>query len=432
MIVRVLSDRGLLHTQQGHLAVGWTIVEDMISVFGLLLLPPLAIASANPAESVNTVVFEIVILLLKIGALALAVTLFGEKLIEHILKTVARTRSHELFTLAILSTTFIIAIGSAHLFGVSLAMGAFIAGVIIGKTDLSSQAAANALPMRDAFAVIFFLSVGMLFNPVTLINNLPLFLGILFILLILRPVVAFLLVKIAGYPSTVAMTVAIAIAQIGEYSFILAEEGSALKILPDNAYDILVAGAFLTITLNPLLFEIFQIKISTRDKRYSDLPEELVVKQLTEPLSPPMPKRPRAIVIGFGPIGQTAVKEVLKRRYRITVLDQNIDAIVALKGTQIETIFGDATQFYILEKTQPENAALLIITTPEFSVTQAIIQMAQDMNPHLKIIARSRYKAIISNHAPEKVTIFCDEDTSSEKLVEILHAELDKQEEQTV
>lgn len=170
---------------------------------------------------------------------------------------VSRTKSHELFTLAILASTFLIAIGSSYLFGVSLALGAFIAGTIVGKTDMSHQAAANALPMRDTFAVIFFLSVGMLFNPLAVIHDLPLLFGILVILLILRPLIGFCIMKVAKYPNPLTLIVGLSTSPIGEYSFILADEGSRLGILPHNAFDILVASSFMTIAITPMLFQLF-------------------------------------------------------------------------------------------------------------------------------------------------------------------------------
>lgn len=424
VIVRVLSDQGLFRTKQGHLVVGWTIVEDLISVFGLLLLP--AIASTNIAshDSQTHVVFEILLVLVKISALAVIIHLFGEKFIEKLLSIVARTRSHELFTMAILSTTFLIAIASSYVFGVSLALGAFIAGVIVGKTDMSYQAAANALPLRDTFAAIFFLSVGMLFNPFSIMENLPLFFGILVIILLMRPLIAFLIVKSAKYPSSAAITVALAISQIGEYSFILAEEGNLLGILPNNAYDILVGGAFVSISLNPILFELFRIT-GAREARYSNVPGEISI-HLNGNSQHDLLFLPRAIVIGFGPIGQAAVNAILKKGFRVTVVDQNIDAITSLKDSKIEAIFGDATQLHILEQAQLENARLLVIATPEFSTTRPIIQVAQHTNPKLRIIARCRYKANLSNQSLGDIPIVCDEAATSEKLIAFLQIELDK------
>ncbi|MEX1012082.1 MAG: cation:proton antiporter [Waddliaceae bacterium] len=420
VIVRVLSDRNLLHTKQGHLAIGWTIVEDLISVFGLLLLPALVSANTAMDHSGMDVIFSILVVLAKITLFGLIMYLFGGKFVEMLLKVIARTRSHELFTLAILSSTFLIAIGSSYLFGVSIALGAFIAGTIVGKTDMSYQAAANALPMRDAFSVIFFLSVGMLFSPTTVINNLPLFFGLTFILLALRPILAFILVTAARYPFKTALTVALAIAQIGEYSFILAEEGSKLGILPVNVHDILIAGAFVTITLNPILFKLFRLTGDTGNQ-YNIPSEEFSIEQLNENTSSFLP---RAIVIGFGPVGQVATKEILGKGYHVTVVDQNIDSISFHKNEELETIFGDAAQFHILEKAQIENAGILVTTTPDFLVTESIIKTARDMNPKIKIIARVRFKASLHNHTLEDVSIICDEEASSEKIIELLKTEL--------
>lgn len=427
VIVRVLSDQGLLHTKQGHIVVGWTIVEDLISIFGLLLLPSLA--KATPDHSILSVLYQIGWVLFKILMLALFIYLLGSKLIETLLKTVSRTRSHELFTLAILASTFLIAISSSYIFGVSLALGAFIAGTIVGQTDMSHQAAANALPMRDTFAVIFFLSVGMLFNPIAVMSDLPLFFGILTILLLLRPLFAFLIVNIAQYPVAVALTVALAIAQIGEYSFILADEGSKLGILPDKAFDILVASSFITIGLNPILFQWFEPFC----KRYVGLPNNSPTQLKTHShalhtLSKNTPSLlPRAIVIGFGPIGQEVTSHLLSLSYHVLIIDRNIDTVSSLKEEkEVETLFGDATQFHILEKAQIKQARLLIITTPDFSVAKSIIQTAKNLKPSIKIIARSHFKFDILNNHLEEIPTICDEEASSEKFIAAINQYLDQ------
>lgn len=410
VIVRVLTDQGLLHTPQGHIVVGWSIVEDLISVFGLLLLPELASKQFSVDGSNLTPFYQVLWVLLKIALLGCFVHLFGEKLIEKLLKIIARTRSHELFTLAILASTFLIAIGSAYLFGVSLALGAFIAGTIVGKTEMSHQAAANALPMRDAFAVIFFLSVGMLFSPLAVMNNLPLFFGVLFILFLVRPLIAFFIVRLAKYPTATALTVAFAIAQIGEYSFILAEEGSQLGILPDNAFDILVASAFITIGLNPYLFQLFKRyfkKHSHNFKKNNEVLNELSVEFLNEPALDNSSFLPRAIVVGFGPIGQKISKHLVKKGYHVLIIDQNIDTISSLKGKGIETIFGDATQFHILERAQLDHAKLLVISIPDLSATQSIIKTARNTHPFIQIIARSRFRSDMSNIFWEGISLIC-------------------------
>lgn len=423
VIVRVLTDKGLLQTTQGHIVVGWTIVEDLISILGLLLLPSLIPNTTITDNPYITIFYQIAWVFFKITMLGIFLYLLGSRIIESVLKVVSRTRSHELFTLAILASTFLIALFSSYLFGVSLALGAFIAGTIVGRTDMSHQAAANALPMRDTFAVIFFLSVGMLFNPPAVLLDLPLFFGILIILLILRPILAFYIVKAYEYPTTIALTAALAIAQIGEYSFILAKEGTKLGILPENAFDILVASSFITIGLNPLLFEFFQPFY----KHHNHLSD----RHHIESLSPQgsignLSLRPRAIVIGFGPIGQEASKHLLKRGYHVLVIDRNIDTISSLRehDNKVETLFGDATQAHILEKAKIKGTKLLIITTPDFTVTQSIIQAARDINQKIKIVARSHFKADLTEDILPDILTICDEDTSSKGFISAINEHL--------
>lgn len=419
VVVRVLSDQGLLHTQQGHIIIGWTIIEDLISIFGLLLLPTLA-AGAFASSSLPFLT-QVSWVIFKICVLGIFIYLIGGKLVEVFLKVISRTRSHELFTLAILASIFLIAISSSHLFGVSLALGAFIAGTIIGQTDMSHQAAANALPLHDTFAVMFFLSVGMLFNPMAVIHNLPLLFGILTILLLLRPFLAFVIIRLTQYPKSVGATVAIASAQIGEYSFILAEEGSKLDILPESAFDVLVASAFITIALNPILFQMF--KGYCHEKI---LPEETKADTAIDSFHPPirdvLAQRPKAIVIGFGPIGQDICKYLLNKGYQVLIIDRNIDTVSALKeeeGTAIQTLFGDATQAHILEKAHIDKARMLVITTPDFVVAKAIIHVAKELQPLIKIITRSHFKsdALPATYEQGEIPVICDEEAVAEQFI---------------
>lgn len=258
VVIRALTDQGILHSQEGHIIVGWTIVEDLISISGLLLLPALVLSKISNEQQTLNILQPIFWVLFKTMILGFFIYFFGEKIMAKIFRLIGKEKSHELLTIAILSSVFLIAVGTTYLFGVSLALGAFIAGTVVGKTSMSHLAATRASAMRDTFAVIFFLSVGMLLNPLTILSNYPLFLGVLFAVLLFRPFLAFLYVKIAKYPTHAALTLALANAQIGEYSFILAQEGSFLNILPNNAYDILVATAFISIGFNSLLFKCFK------------------------------------------------------------------------------------------------------------------------------------------------------------------------------
>lgn len=257
VLVRVLGDNNLLNTQQGHVAVGWLIVEDVVTVAMLILLP-FSVQMVNGMDySWMTIGIEIIMLLLKFGLLFMLMFTLGRWAVNVILYKVNRLNSEELFTLTVLALIFTIAVGSAMIFGTSIALGAFIAGMIIGQTALKHQASANALPLRDAFVVLFFLSVGMIFNPMAIVSHFYLFLAVLFTVLLVKPVAALLLAFVLRQPRYIAATVALALAQIGEFSFILSEAALKLKILPDEGYDIIVAVALVSIALNPILFRFF-------------------------------------------------------------------------------------------------------------------------------------------------------------------------------
>lgn len=254
VLVRGLSDNHLLHTQEGHIAVGWLIVEDLLTVFFLLILPSLM----PTAESMTLLEAGKLVgmIVLKCTVLVLLVFTIGKKVAKYLLTQAIKVTSHELFTITTLAIAFVIATSSAYIFGTSIALGAFLAGMLIGQTDVHHQVSANTLPMRDAFLVIFFLAVGMLFNPFVIYTHTGLFLLTLAIILVAKPLTAYLITIAGKYPSQVALTVAIALAQIGEFSFILAEEANRLDIIPDVAYDLLVACAIVSIAVNPSLFKL--------------------------------------------------------------------------------------------------------------------------------------------------------------------------------
>lgn len=256
VMLRVFLDNDLVETLQGHISIGWLIVEDILTVIVLILLPVIGSFFADGDYSIAVIGEKLFFILMKIIVLFGLMFTLGQKLVTMLLHFISDTKSQELFTLTILALTFLIATGSAIIFGTSFALGAFLAGMVIGRTDVRNQASENSLPMRDAFVVLFFLSVGMLFNPTAIMNNWSLFLSVLGVILIVKPLATFIIVKVLRYPFIVALTVALAMAQIGEFSFILAEEALALKILPDDGFDIIVACALFSIALNPLLFRL--------------------------------------------------------------------------------------------------------------------------------------------------------------------------------
>jgi monovalent cation:H+ antiporter-2, CPA2 family len=256
VLVRVLTDNHLLQTTQGHIAIGWLIVEDIITVVVLLLIPSLA--HEGEAFSFLTLALTFGWALIKFAFLACFMFTVGQRLTAYILSKILQTNSHELFTLTVLAITFVIAVSSALLIGTSIVLGAFIAGMVMGQTKMRHQVSTNAMPLKDTFVVVFFLSIGMLFNPSAIWEHSLLFVSILAIILIIKPLSAFLIVKALNYPLNVALTVSLGLAQIGEFSFILAEEALKLKILPDEGYDLIVACSLVSISINPLLFKLFK------------------------------------------------------------------------------------------------------------------------------------------------------------------------------
>lgn len=386
VLVRILTDNNILNTLKGHIAVGWLVVEDILTVIILILLPTIAIFFAGTSFSYVGFAGSILLVIVKFCILVLFMFTWGHKIIGYILTNIARLRSQELFTLTVIALVFLIAMGSSVVFGTSMALGAFIAGMVIGKTDVKHQAAANALPLKDVFAVIFFLSVGMLFNPMAMVTHFIFFMGILFVILFIKPVVAYGITLFLGYPLNVALTVAFSLAQIGEFSFILAEEAMNLKLIPEEGFDILVACAIVSISFNSLFFQMIGplesiIQKFTFFKRFkkkaSSLPKEEASLSL------------KALVVGFGPIGKEVVKIVKESGFIPIIIEQNIDTVSSIGHHAV--IFGDAEESNILKEAHIEEAVLLLITIPDTSKIVNIIHAARHANPEIKIITRIQY-----------------------------------------
>lgn len=415
VLARVLSDNNLLDTKQGHIAIGWLIVEDIFTVVVLALLPLMVAYNESDQHSYFVVLKSVSFILAKFTILCFLMFTVGYRVVKFILTKIAQSRSQELFTLTVLSLVFLIATGSAVVFGTSLALGAFISGMVIGKTNVKHQAAANALSLKETFTVIFFLSVGMLLNPVAIKEDFALFLGIMAVILIVKPIIAFFLVLAFRFPAKVALTVSLALAQIGEFSFILAEQATRLKLLPDAGYDIIVACALVSICINPLLFRILgplehlahKIPFLSRiqkNRKISSEKESLVMKQ-------------KAIVIGYGPIGQEVTKLLKDLSYSPIVIEHNIDT-VSHHHKDVQIIYGDASFHDLLKEADAEHSHLLIITTLEIDSIEQVIESARQMNPKIKILVRVRYLVDAPLMEKVKVQYVCCEQESSKAFVE--------------
>lgn len=402
VMIRVLTENNQITTPQGHIAIGWLIVEDILTVVLLLLLPALASSIHGDQISVENIFIEIGIAFLKCAALLLITITIGFRSVAYIFEKVARTKSQELFTLTVLGLTFGIATGSTFLFGTSIALGAFIAGIVIGQTDVRHQASANALPLKDAFSVIFFLTVGMLFNPLAIFAHLSLFLGLMFIILMVKPFIAFAIIVILKRPVKTGVVVGMALAQIGEFSFILVEEAARLKIIPDEGYDIIVACALLSIALNPILFKACKPIISWVCRNN---------KQLAVEESPKIEKKiPRAVIVGFGPIGQDSAKMLEQLGMSAILVDTNVDTIAEQRLFFREAVFGDATSVHILKAARVDVAKILVITTPDIVTTISIIEAVRELNPKIPIVARAVFVEDRAKLNELNVIAICDEE----------------------
>lgn len=415
VLVRVLSDNYLLDTLEGHVAIGWLIVEDILTVLVLILLPVLATLSSDGELPISQFFWTIGLAVTKFFLLAIVMFTVGKKVVTFILMHIARLRSHELFTLTLLALTFVIATASAVVFGTSIALGAFIAGMVIGQTHVKHQASANALPMKDAFAVIFFLTVGMIFNPAAITENWVFFIGVLIIVLLIKPLAAFFIVWVMRYPLKVALTVALALAQIGEFSFILGEEAIKFHLLPDEGYDIIVACALISISLNPLIFRgVNFLHHSIESKKASPFASDDLLNMPTfHPLS--------AVIVGFGPLGRGVAEALHQLNFNVTVIDQNVDTIAFLRDTKQRGVFGDATNPTILEEAHIEEADLLLITVPSLHTTLNIIEAVQPLNPGLKILARSHYLTDHQKLQSLNIESICSEEETKKAFIQAVY-----------
>jgi CPA2 family monovalent cation:H+ antiporter-2 len=393
VLLRVLSDNDALHTPAGHVAVGWLIVEDLFTVFALVMLP--TVARALHERDVAGVASAFGVATLQLAALVALSVVLGRRAIPALLARVARTRSRELFTLAVLVVALGVAVGSAVLFGASLTLGAFLAGMVVGQSEFASRAASEALPLRDAFAVLFFVSTGMLFDPTQLRENAGLIAATLAVVLVAKPIAALGVVLAMRRPIRTAVSVAIALAQIGEFSFILAALGQQLGLLPTNAMQALVAAAVVSITLNPVLFRlvdpITRAMTGVRRRRSVEERVEAGPSATVSEASRPSEPEHRAIVVGHGPVGRTLVRLLQEAEIEPTVIELNHETVAELHAHGVRAVYGDASQHEILLR-----AGILEAGTLVFAASGApgdVIRRARELNRHVSIVTRATYVA---------------------------------------
>jgi CPA2 family monovalent cation:H+ antiporter-2 len=401
VLLRALEDRNELDTEQGRIAVGWLIVEDIFTVMVLVLLPLIApMLGAHPPEGGVTVsgslaegggLVEIAVAILRAAIFAVLMVVAGARLIPWLLLQVARQGSRELFTLSVLAIALGIAYAASTVFGVSFALGAFLAGLVVSESDMSHQAAADALPLRDAFAVLFFVSVGMLLDPTYLIANPVPVLGMVVLIVLAQPLAAFLIVVLFGYPTRVALTVASALGQIGEFSFILGTLGLALGLLPEEGFQLVVAGALLSIAINPVLFAL----IEPLDRRLRDQPLISALNRRRIGGLATIGEEQRAslvnhaVICGYGRVGRLIGPALERRGFRYAVITQQREEVDRLRSAGVIAIYGDAAQTDVLEMAGVRAARLVVVATSEPNETRLIVERIQELDAGVDIVVRT-------------------------------------------
>jgi CPA2 family monovalent cation:H+ antiporter-2 len=402
VLLRALQERKLVDTERGRIAVGWLIVEDLAMVLALVLLPALGglledAGGAATTASVGTsdIALALAITLGKVTAFVVLMLLVGRRLIPWILHYVAHTGSRELFRLAVLAIGLGIAYGAAQIFDVSFALGAFFAGMVMSESELSHQAAEESLPLRDAFAVLFFVSVGILFDPLILIREPWPVLAVLAIIVIGKSVAAFAIVIAFRHPVGTALMIAASLAQIGEFSFILANLGVDLGLLPERGRDLILAGALLSILANPAIFAAigrFKIAAALAPAVGATAGESAVAVEIV-----PTSLTGHAVIIGYGRVGGRLGEALRRRGHAVLAIEDNRDIVARLRGGGVEVIAGNAAAPEVLGAANLPGARWCFVAVPNAFEAGQIIEQARALNPGLPIVARAHFDAEVEH-----------------------------------
>ncbi|UGQ46248.1 YbaL family putative K(+) efflux transporter [Massilia endophytica] len=395
VLLRALEERGILDSFNGRIAVGWLVVEDLVTVIVLVLLPPLAGSLGGETTGAASDAGLLRTLAVTLGQVAVFVgfmMLVGRKLFPWILWQVARTGSRELFTLCVIAAAVGIAYAATKLFGISFALGAFFAGMVLRESDLSHRAAEESLPLRDAFAVLFFVSVGMLFEPSIVMNEPLRLLAVVAIIVFGKSLAAFLLVVVLRYPAKTALMVSASLAQIGEFSFILAALGISLKLMPHEGQSLILAGAIISIALNPLVFA------ATRPLERWLGKNKLLAAKFDRPADPlaelPMTTAHsklsgQVVLVGYGRVGQRIAKTLAERGIHYVVAEQNREKVDQLRREGVAAVAGNAGEPAVLIQAHIARARMLVIATPDTFHVRSMIATARALNPGIKTVVRT-------------------------------------------
>ena len=397
VLLRALGDKGLLDSVNGKIAVGWLLVEDLVMVLVLVLLPATAtllggeapVHDGHAAASQHSIWYTLGLTMLKVSAFIALMLIVGKRLIPKIMLQVARIGSRELFTLTVVAAAVTIAYGSYVLFGVSMALGAFFAGMVVKESDFSHRAEEETLPLREIFSILFFVSVGMLFNP-SIIWEQPLqILGVVAIIMIGKTLAAMALVLFFRYPLNTAMTVGASLAQIGEFSFILATLGLSLKLITPDAQNLILAGALISITLNSFVFaaiEPIQKWIRARShlarllERSGDplsmLPDEVDQSYLKN----------QVVIVGYGEVGSRITKALQAQGIKVVIAEENREIVESLRAKGIAAVSGDATEPAVLIQAHIMHASMLVVSPVDILYVRRMAEIAKQLNPEIEIM----------------------------------------------
>ncbi|BAV66009.1 YbaL family putative K(+) efflux transporter [Sphingobium cloacae] len=387
VLLRALQGANLIETRRGRIAVGWLIVEDLVMVLALVMLPALAgvMNSAEAGVGMEALLAPLLGTMLKVLGFVALMLIVGRRVIPWALHWVVHTGSRELFRLAVLAIALGVAFGAAVAFDVSFALGAFFAGMILGETPLSRRATEETLPLRDAFAVLFFVSVGMLFNPAVLVQQPLLLLATVAIIIVGKTIAAFFIVRAFGHPTDTALTISASLAQIGEFSFILASLGTGLGVLPAEGRDLILAGAIVSILLNPI---IFSLVVRARREEEGEEKEEPATEK---------PRMGHVILVGYGRVGKMIASRLKERNVHFVVIEGDAERAEEAEEAGLSVVRGSALEDRHLIAAGIGKARRLLIAVPEGFECGAIHQHARNLNPDIQVIARAHSDAEVAH-----------------------------------
>jgi CPA2 family monovalent cation:H+ antiporter-2 len=393
VLLRALESRGILDSMNGRIAVGWLVVEDLVTVLVLVLLPALAgPLGGKGADGDTSLLVALGKTLLQVGAFVAFMLIVGRKLFPWFLWRVAKTASRELFTLAVIAAAVGIAYGSSELFGVSFALGAFFAGMVLRESDLSHRAAEESLPLRDAFSVLFFVSVGMLFDPAVLVDSPLRVLAVVAVIIFGKSIAAMVLVLALRYPLNTAITVSASLAQIGEFSFILAALGISLGLMPQEGQSLILAGAIISIAVNPLLFTAIEplqrwLRANSQAVRNMEASPDPLAEL---PMSVPHERLTgQVVLVGYGRVGQRIADALTAQGVHFVVAEENRELVEALRRRDQPAVVGNAAEPAVLIQAHIARAAVLVIATPDTFHVRTMIETATMLNPTIRCVVRT-------------------------------------------